>query len=173
MSSLGAPATVDLDEPDSLADRPQRKRGKAPKETTDYLKAWLHEHTENPYPTEEEMQQLCNAIGSSMSQVSNWMINARGRLLLPAESSHDSQSLPGPWNAATTNYSGADLYETSSSETPSALLSISNSVTVPASSAWGSRSPRPFRASKGASDSIWNDARLMRVWEEYRVRQGL
>ena len=59
----------------SLVDRPQRKRGKLPKETTDYLKAWLHRHSDHPYPSEEEKKQLCHATGLSMSQVSNWMIN--------------------------------------------------------------------------------------------------
>lgn len=58
-----------------LVDRPQRKRGKLPKETTDYLKAWLHRHSDHPYPSEEEKKQLCHATGLSMSQVSNWMIN--------------------------------------------------------------------------------------------------
>ena len=59
----------------TLADRPQRKRGKLPKETTDFLKTWLHRHSDHPYPSEEEKKQLCHATGLSMSQVSNWMIN--------------------------------------------------------------------------------------------------
>lgn len=59
----------------TLVDRPQRKRGKLPKETTDFLKAWLHRHSDHPYPSEEEKKQLCHATGLSMSQVSNWMIN--------------------------------------------------------------------------------------------------
>ncbi|KAK2459661.1 hypothetical protein APHAL10511_008306 [Amanita phalloides] len=75
----------------SLVDRPPRKRGKLPKETTDYLKAWLHRHSDHPYPSEEEKKQLCNATGLSMSQVSNWMINARRRILAPA---HRPPSLP-------------------------------------------------------------------------------
>lgn len=58
-----------------LTDRPPRKRGKLPKETTDYLKAWLHRHSDHPYPSEDEKKQLCHATGLSMSQVSNWMIN--------------------------------------------------------------------------------------------------
>lgn len=58
-------------------ERPPRKRGKLPKETTDYLKAWLHRHSDHPYPSEEEKKQLCLATGLSMSQVSNWMINVR------------------------------------------------------------------------------------------------
>lgn len=62
----------------TLVDRPQqRKRGKLPKETTDFLKAWLHRHSDHPYPSEEEKKQLCHATGLSMSQVSNWMINVR------------------------------------------------------------------------------------------------
>ncbi|PCH40350.1 hypothetical protein WOLCODRAFT_48393, partial [Wolfiporia cocos MD-104 SS10] len=52
-----------------------RKRGKLPKPVTDFLKEWLHRHSDHPYPSEEEKKQLCNATGLSMSQVSNWMIN--------------------------------------------------------------------------------------------------
>lgn len=63
--------------PSTLVDRPQRKRGKLPKETTDFLKNWLHRHSDHPYPSEEEKKQLCHATGLSMSQVSNWMINVR------------------------------------------------------------------------------------------------
>ena len=66
----------------NLVDRPQRKRGKLPKETTDFLKAWLHKHSDHPYPSEEEKKQLCHATGLSMSQVSNWMINVSRLLLL-------------------------------------------------------------------------------------------
>lgn len=68
----------------TLVDRPIRKRGKLPKETTDYLKAWLHRHSDHPYPSEEEKKQLCNATGLSMSQVSNWMINVC--FILPSNS---------------------------------------------------------------------------------------
>jgi hypothetical protein len=70
-----APAT-----PSSLV----RKRGKLPKETTDYLKAWLHRHSDHPYPSDEGKKQLCNATGLSMSQVSNWMINVRLLLFFTA-----------------------------------------------------------------------------------------
>ncbi|KAI0785176.1 hypothetical protein C8Q75DRAFT_699759, partial [Abortiporus biennis] len=52
-----------------------RKRGKLPKPVTDFLKDWLHRHSDHPYPSEEEKKQLCHATGLSMSQVSNWMIN--------------------------------------------------------------------------------------------------
>ncbi|KAI0078232.1 hypothetical protein K474DRAFT_1683878 [Panus rudis PR-1116 ss-1] len=70
--------------PPSLVDRQPRKRGKLPKPVTDFLKDWLHRHSDHPYPSEEEKKQLCHATGLSMSQVSNWMINARRRILAPA-----------------------------------------------------------------------------------------
>ncbi|KAG6900391.1 hypothetical protein C0993_011379 [Termitomyces sp. T159_Od127] len=92
----------------TLVDRPQRKRGKLPKETTDYLKAWLHRHSDHPYPSEEEKKQLCHATGLSMSQVSNWMINARRRILAPAHraASGPTTTAPFPPTARSTSLSG-------------------------------------------------------------------
>jgi hypothetical protein len=81
----------------SLVDRPPRKRGKLPKETTDFLKAWLHRHSDHPYPSEEEKKQLCNATGLSMSQVSNWMINARRRILAPAHRAASGPTTTAPF----------------------------------------------------------------------------
>lgn len=80
-----------------LVDRPQRKRGKLPKETTDYLKSWLHRHSDHPYPSEEEKKQLCHATGLSMSQVSNWMINARRRILAPAHRAASGPTTTAPF----------------------------------------------------------------------------
>lgn len=85
----------------ALADRPMRKRGKLPKETTDYLKAWLHRHSDHPYPSEEEKKQLCNATGLSMSQVSNWMINARRRILAPAHRAAQGPTTSSPYPSST------------------------------------------------------------------------
>lgn len=83
MRSPATPSTINssvLHTPSTTLTTPatgsaQRKRGKLPKETTDFLKSWLHRHAEHPYPSEEEKKQLCAATGLSMSQVSNWMIN--------------------------------------------------------------------------------------------------
>ncbi|KAI0754659.1 hypothetical protein C8Q80DRAFT_1095320 [Daedaleopsis nitida] len=80
-----SPQSVPTAPNSGLVDRPpQRKRGKLPKPVTDFLKDWLHRHSDHPYPSEEEKKQLCHATGLSMSQVSNWMINARRRILAPA-----------------------------------------------------------------------------------------
>jgi hypothetical protein len=60
-----------------------RRRGKLPKVVTDLLKAWLLDHASHPYPTEDEKRRLCSVTGLSISQVSNWFINARRRILVP------------------------------------------------------------------------------------------
>jgi hypothetical protein len=54
---------------------PVKRRGKLPKATTELLKTWLYDHTQHPYPTEEEKRQLCAITGLTLNQVSNWMIN--------------------------------------------------------------------------------------------------
>ncbi|KAF8237132.1 hypothetical protein L208DRAFT_553340 [Tricholoma matsutake] len=93
-----SPSRSPLPPPTStLVDRPPRKRGKLPKETTDFLKAWLHRHSDHPYPSEEEKKQLCHATGLSMSQVSNWMINARRRILAPAHRAASGPTTTAPF----------------------------------------------------------------------------
>ncbi|KAI0917498.1 hypothetical protein AcW1_007315 [Taiwanofungus camphoratus] len=85
----------------SLVERPPRKRGKLPKPVTDFLKDWLHRHSDHPYPSEEEKKQLCHATGLSMSQVSNWMINARRRILAPAHRAAAGPTTTTPFSART------------------------------------------------------------------------
>jgi hypothetical protein len=58
----------------SLVDGPQRKGRRFAKETTDFLKAWLHRHSDYPYPSEDEKMQLCHATGLSRTQLSGWMV---------------------------------------------------------------------------------------------------
>lgn len=43
------------------------------------LKGWLHEHNDNPYPTEPEKDQLKQTTGLTRTQISNWLANARRR----------------------------------------------------------------------------------------------
>ncbi|EIN12331.1 hypothetical protein PUNSTDRAFT_141073 [Punctularia strigosozonata HHB-11173 SS5] len=85
--------------PSNLVERAPRKRGKLPKPVTDYLKDWLHRHSDHPYPSEEEKKQLCHATGLSMSQVSNWMINARRRILAPAQRAAQAPTTTAPYAA--------------------------------------------------------------------------
>jgi len=86
ISPLPAPAAA-------MAERPKGKRGKLPKPVTDYLKDWLHRHSDHPYPSEDEKKQLCQATGLSMSQVSNWMINV---CYFPPRTVHSSRLTCNP-----------------------------------------------------------------------------
>jgi len=95
----------------SLVERAPRKRGKLPKETTDYLKAWLHRHSDHPYPSEEEKKQLCLATGLSMSQVSNWMINARRRILAPAHRAASGPTTTTPFPPSSRSASSGGMVE--------------------------------------------------------------
>lgn len=52
---------------------PIRKRGKLPKETTEFLRSWLMAHANHPYPTEQEKKDLCSHTGLTMSQLCNWV----------------------------------------------------------------------------------------------------
>lgn len=61
-----------------------RKRGKLPKHVTETLRKWLMEHAGYPYPTEDEKKMLCSVTGLTLTQTSNWFINARRRILVPA-----------------------------------------------------------------------------------------
>lgn len=58
---------------------PRRMPGAIPKAITDILKNWLHRHSDHPYPSEDEMKQLCAATGLSKNQISNWMTNVGQR----------------------------------------------------------------------------------------------
>lgn len=43
----------------------KKRRGNLPKQTTDILRAWLHDHLDHAYPNEEQKQQLIRETGLS------------------------------------------------------------------------------------------------------------
>lgn len=53
------------------------------KQSVATLKAWFFDNVSNPYPGEDEKEQLASATGLNMSQINYWFINARRRLLTP------------------------------------------------------------------------------------------
>ncbi|GFF26719.1 isoform D of homeobox protein homothorax [Aspergillus udagawae] len=66
---------------DSVDSKNKRRRGNLPKPVTDILRAWFHEHLDHPYPSEEDKQMFMTRTGLTISQISNWFINARRRQL--------------------------------------------------------------------------------------------
>lgn len=70
-----------------------RRRGKLPKAVIEHLKTWLLEHADHPYPTEEEKRGFCECTGLDISQVSNWFVNARRRILVPQQNAAKAESI--------------------------------------------------------------------------------
>ncbi|KIY47183.1 hypothetical protein FISHEDRAFT_59824 [Fistulina hepatica ATCC 64428] len=87
-----------------------RRRGKLPKATTDYLKAWLARNVDHPYPSDEEKRGMCQVTGLNMNQVSNWMINARRRIIAPARVQSFAASLGLCGCLARLGYCNCELY---------------------------------------------------------------
>ncbi|KAI8871841.1 hypothetical protein GQ42DRAFT_106637, partial [Ramicandelaber brevisporus] len=54
-----------------------QRRGNLPKHVVAILKKWLLDHVKHPYPSEDEKHQLAEQCGMTLSQISNWFINAR------------------------------------------------------------------------------------------------
>ncbi|XP_066262106.1 uncharacterized protein [Euwallacea similis] len=69
-------ATTTPTEPAILTKRPH-----LPTKAKNHLKRWLFNHTDHPYPTDVEKQQLMKETNLSLLQVENWFINARRRIL--------------------------------------------------------------------------------------------
>eukprot|EP00055_Hartaetosiga_balthica_P003088 m.6409 g.6409 ORF g.6409 m.6409 type:complete len:388 (+) comp2591_c0_seq1:94-1257(+) len=67
-------------------DEKQKRRANLPKATTNMLKAWLFDHHLHPYPSDIEKREMADKYNLSLSQINNWFINARRRLLHPLRS---------------------------------------------------------------------------------------
>eukprot|EP00817_Percolomonadidae_sp_ATCC50343_P001659 CAMPEP_0117422812 /NCGR_PEP_ID=MMETSP0758-20121206/3581_1 /TAXON_ID=63605 /ORGANISM="Percolomonas cosmopolitus, Strain AE-1 (ATCC 50343)" /LENGTH=280 /DNA_ID=CAMNT_0005205665 /DNA_START=51 /DNA_END=893 /DNA_ORIENTATION=- len=54
-----------------------------PSASTKTLKTWFINNVSNPYPNEDQKQQLSNETGLTITQINNWFINKRVRLWKP------------------------------------------------------------------------------------------
>ncbi|CAE7229759.1 unnamed protein product [Rhizoctonia solani] len=105
-----ASPTPQSDSPPAAAPAPQRRRGKLPKHVTETLRTWLLSHADHPYPTEEEKKMLCNVTSLTLSQVSNWMINARRRILVPASKQQAAlNATTGPYMGLARSSAATDM----------------------------------------------------------------
>ena len=59
----------------------KQKRTNYPKKVSKTLKDWLSTNVLNPYPSETEKAVLCERTGLDQTQINNWFINARRRIL--------------------------------------------------------------------------------------------
>ena len=70
------------------------KRSNLPRPAVDILKSWLFQHLVHPYPTEEEKRLLAQQTNLNLTQVNNWFINARRRILQPMLEPRSQGSIP-------------------------------------------------------------------------------
>ncbi|KKK20818.1 hypothetical protein AOCH_005809 [Aspergillus ochraceoroseus] len=59
--------------------RARKSTSRLSREAVRILKAWLNEHTDHPYPTEQEKDELKLRTGLKRVQITNWLANARRR----------------------------------------------------------------------------------------------
>ncbi|CAE6421631.1 unnamed protein product [Rhizoctonia solani] len=110
VNSASTSPTPQSESPPAVPAAPQRRRGKLPKHVTETLRTWLLSHADHPYPTEEEKKMLCNVTSLTLSQVSNWMINARRRILVPASKQQAAlNATTGPYMGLARSSAATDL----------------------------------------------------------------
>jgi homeobox protein TGIF1 len=83
---------ISLDQPESCSDtseipeiptQPKKsvRRANYPHKVTQILKKWLEDNVNHPYPSEAQKIYFCEKTGLDISQINNWFINARRRIL--------------------------------------------------------------------------------------------
>lgn len=66
----------------TLSNMPTPKiRENLPKSTTSAMMQWLLENADNPYPSETQKQEMSDKYKLTLTQVNNWFINSRRRVL--------------------------------------------------------------------------------------------
>ncbi|KAJ5780054.1 hypothetical protein N7457_005214 [Penicillium paradoxum] len=74
--------------------RSQKSGARFSRKAISILKGWLRDHNENPYPTEQEKDDLKQDTGLTRTQIANWLANARRRGKVRS-SSGSSSPVPG------------------------------------------------------------------------------
>jgi hypothetical protein len=65
--------------PNDPEGRSQQNSARFSRKAISILKSWLRNHNDNPYPTEQERDDLKQNTGLTRTQISNWLANARRR----------------------------------------------------------------------------------------------
>uniref|UniRef100_A0A2K6SNZ8 TGFB induced factor homeobox 2 like Y-linked n=1 Tax=Saimiri boliviensis boliviensis TaxID=39432 RepID=A0A2K6SNZ8_SAIBB len=78
-TSMMSRNNADIDKPLALSGC--RKKAKLPVESVKILRKWMYKHRFRAYPSEAEKLMLAEKTNLSFSQISNWFVNARRRIL--------------------------------------------------------------------------------------------
>ncbi|KAL4941354.1 hypothetical protein BDV06DRAFT_4322 [Aspergillus oleicola] len=79
---------------EDIEGRARKSSSRLSREAVRILKSWLYDHSDRPYPTEEEKEDLKLRTGLRRTQITNWLANARRRgKIRPAARS--SSPVPG------------------------------------------------------------------------------
>ena len=70
----------------------KQRRRTLSQQSKEILNRWLTEHIAHPFPSVEEKQQLCDATGTTLEQVTVWFVNARARKAAQSQAQLDSAS---------------------------------------------------------------------------------
>nr|Q8MIC2.1 RecName: Full=Homeobox protein TGIF2LX; AltName: Full=TGF-beta-induced transcription factor 2-like protein; AltName: Full=TGFB-induced factor 2-like protein, X-linked; AltName: Full=TGIF-like on the X [Papio hamadryas]CAC87902.2 TGIF-like protein on the X [Papio hamadryas] len=65
----------------ALPEHKKKRKGYLPAESVKILRRWMYKHRFRAYPSEAEKRMLSKKTNLSLSQISNWFINARRRIL--------------------------------------------------------------------------------------------
>ncbi|KAK2083546.1 Homeobox protein tgif2lx [Saguinus oedipus] len=91
-TSIMSRNNADIGKPLALPRRRSKPKGNLPVESVKILRDWMYKHRFRAYPSEAEKLMLSEITNLSFSQVSNWFINARRRILpkMLGQSGNDS-----------------------------------------------------------------------------------
>jgi hypothetical protein len=64
---------------EDIDNRARKNSSRLSREAVRILKTWLNEHSDHPYPTEDEKEELKLRTGLRRTQITNWLANARRR----------------------------------------------------------------------------------------------
>ncbi|KAJ5067308.1 hypothetical protein M0811_13086 [Anaeramoeba ignava] len=80
---------------EEILEHKRRKRVKTglPPTSKRILLIWLFYNVENPYPTKEEKEELCQRANITMAQINNFFINSRRRILKPLLGDYHTKEL--------------------------------------------------------------------------------
>lgn len=84
----------------SAGTRREKSSGRFSRPTLHILKRWLDDHSDMPYPTEEEKEQLKDQTGLTRSQISNWLANARRRGKAKCKQNNSTNSVASTFSRA-------------------------------------------------------------------------